>query len=225
MRGSLAWPLASAILVVALGLPGCGRLPALWPLASVDGAAASVKACRAAFPKGAFSTVHSLDVTLPALNQRTIVIGVAEGEARSGKLKCVLLSPEGLVLFEAEALGGRLTVHRAVPPLDDPEFAARLVADVRLLLFAPPGEPSLVGQLSDGRCACRFSDGESTRDVVLEPDGGHSIVDYGTGTTPVREARACPPVRRGLAKHARLRVRGLFGYDLRFELLEASHGP
>jgi len=150
------------------------------------------------------------------------VIGVTEGDNSKNRLSSVLLTPEGMTVFEATYSGGALKVMRSLPPLDDPEFAARLFSDVRLMLTRPPGRRVAAGRLEDGRRACRYRDGAATTDVVLERDGGFSIIDYGEGTSARRTVRGYGPVERGFPPRAELRVEGLVGYSLRFSLLRSE---
>ncbi len=150
------------------------------------------------------------------------MIGVTEGNGESGRLASVLLTPEGMTVFEATYEGGEVKVQRSLPPLDKPAFARRLFADVRLMLSRPPGSVAASGRLEDGRRACRYRDGESAIDVILEQDGGFSVIDYGGGTSSKRLLRAYPPLKGGFPSRVELRVSGLVGYSLRFSLLRVE---
>jgi len=127
-------------------------------------------------------------------------------------------------VFEATHDRGKVQVMRSLPPLDEPEFAARLFADVRLMFRPPSGLLVMAGVLEDGRHACRYRDGPRVVDVVLErrPARGFSVLDYREETSPVRVLRAYPPMHRSFPRRAELHVSGLVGYTLRFTLIRVE---
>ena len=215
-----AW--ARLLMLGLAGLAGCGTLPAIQ--VAPDQVRATRDACAAVFPAGTFGVVHALEVSLPRLNKKSSVIGVTDGDSRQDRLSAVLLTPEGMTVFEATYHRGQVKVQRSLPPLDEPEFATRLFSDVRLMLRAPPGELEAAGVLEDGRRVCRYRDGPAVVDVVLERarDGGYSVIDYGEQTSPTRELRAYPPLHQGFPRRAELHVSGLVGYTLRFSLLRVE---
>ena len=127
-----------------------------------------------------------------------------------------------MTVFEATYRQGKMKVQRSLPPLDEPEFAARLFSDVRLMLQRPPGVQEAVGRLKDGRRACRYRAGGAATDVVFEKGGGFSVLDYGEDTSPRRVLRAYSPMHKGFPRRAELQVSGLVGYTLRFSLLRVE---
>ena len=150
------------------------------------------------------------------------MIGVTQGDSGQDTLSSVLLTPEGMTVFEAKYARGKVSVLRSLPPLDEPAFAARLFSDVRLMLRRPPGKVEATGELSDGRRVCRYRSGRAATDVVLEQGGGFSVNDYGEGTSPTRWLRAYAPLHKGFPRRAELHVTGLVGYTLRFSLIRVE---
>jgi hypothetical protein len=97
-------------------------------------------------------------------------------------LHAVLLSPEGITLFDASTGAAGVTIHRAVPPFDRPAFAGGLMSDVAHAYLAPTGEPAAIGVGSKGETVCRWSEqANDTIDVVLRADGPRAIRTFHEG--------------------------------------------
>jgi hypothetical protein len=174
-----------------------------------------------AFPKGDFRIVHSIDATLPFGNN-TVLLGVIAVE-KAG-LHMVLLSPEGLSLFEADYSGDKLEVQRALPPLNRGGFAQGLLDDVRATFLPPPGTRSIVGRSPDGQTVCRFDgSGDLTTDVVLGAHGPAIVRNY-RGTSSIREIQITGVDAEGFHSEIKLRVPGIGGYSLTMRLLSREGG-
>ena len=153
------------------------------------------------------------------------MVGASLVDPPAARLRAVLMSVEGLTLFDATAAGADLTVHRAVPPLDDPDFGAGLVADVALALLAPQGPGPLPGRLPDGRAACRHlrADG-AVLDLLPAAAAEPARVDrYAVNEDLIRRVVfEDPGGALGLAGRIRLTAPGVVGYRLELTLLEAE---
>jgi hypothetical protein len=204
-------------LLVAHLATGCAGLPTLHP-ASAARAKEIERRCSALFPRGPFTVVHAVSASLPMGMETSLVAVSAVGEAPPG-LRSVLMSPEGVVLFEGRSAGDAIQVERALPPLHEGEFARRLFADVRLLLTPPEGELAM-GMLDDGTDLCRYRRMSGTLDVRPEEAAGPHLLDYGEDARVRRTVRMLPPFEQGFAKKMVLDVSGLAGYQMRFELIE-----
>lgn len=220
VRGASALLLVCSACATLLGA-GCGELP---PIRSAvgQGAGELAAACRAVFPRGCFEAVHTVHVAVSLTGHRGAVLGVSVGDTARRTLEGVLMTPEGVVLFEGAYAAGRTTVSRALPPLDRADFGPGLFSDLALVTLAPEAEPRAVGRLEDGRRVCRYVQGRKTRDVVLADDGRYWLVDYGEGVTPRRTVEARPPLSAGFARSLALRVPGLAGYAMRLTLVRAE---
>jgi hypothetical protein len=175
--------------------------------------------CRSVFPLPPWSVTHAIEITLPD-GKRSVLTGASVAGAEPYTIRSVLMSPEGMVLFDASWSKGEIQTHRALPPLEDPVFAKRLFEDVRLMFSAPADPPVEAGILEDGRKSCRYRDGDSVTDVILEPEGGWTIRDRATRDHVIREVKAQPPVTRGFAGHMTLEVSGETNYRMGFELVD-----
>jgi hypothetical protein len=97
---------------------------------------------------------------------------------------------EGLLLFDASTRKDVITVYRALPPFDGPEFRNALLRDVQFLLLAPAVEPQQCGIVDNGSSICRYglSDGISI-DVIVAPDTSWELREYKNGAGATRTAK------------------------------------
>ena len=198
-------------------------MPVVHPLRANEQAAVR-RACEAVYPAGSWSLVHAMEVTLP-MGNRSSLIGVTALDPDADRVRCVLMSPEGMSLFDASQEAGRIKVHRALPPLDNKGFASGLFRDVRLMFARPHASGVQVGRLEDGRQVCRWQEKERIREIILECDGGWWLRGYDQDGSVRQEVRACPQLSRGFSRVIHLSRSGALGYSMRLELLEAQPRP
>jgi hypothetical protein len=148
------------------------------PLPEMTGAGACLKTPAPfpdIFPRGRWQFLHTIDFKLANGGQGT-AFGVLVLSPET--LHCVLMTIEGLVLFEAESRQtGQIEIHRTVPPFDNQEFAAGLMDDVRTIFRQPPGVVQ-EGRFADGSAVFRSSATGRITDVLPRADGCWSIYTY-----------------------------------------------
>jgi len=211
-------------LAVLMVLAGCAatrppdRLPELAPVAVED----LRERCLAVYPAGEWQFVHGISFSLPDQTGGT-VLGVTT--LAHGEIASALLTVEGLVLFEArEREGEELTVLRALPPFDKPDFAQGLVEDVRAI-FRPPAVEPVLGKTEDG-LVCRFVEaGGRVTDLRLGEEGCLRLSTFRDG---MLQRQVTGVACRGLGPAPipeRLQMRGLGAapYTLDLTLLRADH--
>ena len=117
----------------------CGHLP---EIRTVDDSttAGRTAACADIFPRGQWQLVHAIEIFPPAGSKQT-VLGIIQISSEQRTFRCVLMTIEGLVLFEAD-FDGAVTIQRAIPPLDKPGMAEGMLQDISLL-FLHPNSPAL----------------------------------------------------------------------------------
>jgi len=219
---------ATGLIALALAC-ACSSPPGIVPLPAAD-ADPLLRSCLARFPSGSFEVVHAIEATLPLGNASTVV-GVSAWDAGSRTLSAALLAPEGIALFEASRFGkGDVSVTRALPPLDRPNFAHGLFEDLGFMYFAPGGGPSgsdgdvsapQVGRYGDGSPVCRWSLEGSVVDLVSSGEGGFTLSEYRGSGEPVRRYEAGPTTSaRGFPHSSRFQRTGPAGYSMRFTLVE-----
>lgn len=147
------------------------------------------------------------------------MIGVTEASPSAGRLHCVLMSVEGLVLSDA-VYDGKLVIRRGIGPFSNPDMVMGMVRDIRLILFAPAGSPAGTG-LACGRPTCRYGSGGEVTDVSAGTGGSVDLVQYAGGTRS-RTVRFSRMRGDGIPARIELTSRGPIGYSLLLDLIEAE---
>lgn len=172
--------------------------------------------CRAIYPQGRWQLVHGIAARF-AGGRQTFLTGVIQLSSRASRIHCVLMTLDGLVLFEAVD-DGLVAVKRAVGPFDHPVLAEGLMADIRLMFFPPPGAVIACGRFAETGEGCRFR----------APDGG--VVDVTVDDDGWRIAQLSPPRTitasavdpRGMAATMTLAAGGDAAYRLTITLIDAA---
>jgi hypothetical protein len=208
------------MLVLCLLAGGCAGLPRIKPLDPVLKPIV-LEECRRPFLPTKYRLVHTIEAHLPDGGAAT-AIGVLVADPQNGSFQSVLMTFEGLVLFDVES-GAIPSVHRAVPPFDSPAFARRMAEDIGLAFFAPGGEPALWGQGEKGFRGCRYEKPDGGFVDVLKDEGGaREIRLYGTGQELLKGVKIPFLERPGLADELEIRGESWPSYTLRLRLIEAE---
>jgi hypothetical protein len=218
MNGSLLCRLLLLWVLTDL-LFGCAGLPKLTP-APGESSIEWETVCLRFFPQSPWRAVHALHISGP-FGQRSSVMGVTVVDPTTRRIRAVILSVEGIVLFDASREAGTTTVHRAVPSLDHKGFPEGLMHDVDLMFLAPEGGPAETGQNSEGNPVCRWrSESGTTTDVAGTGETNQRILQYDPDNTLRREVEMEGETGAFLAGRARLSFHGLVGYGLDLNLIE-----
>jgi hypothetical protein len=208
------------LLASMLFLGGCAALPPLKPLDPFLEPAA-LEACRRPFLVEKVRLVHEMRIVMPGEREGQ-AIGVLLADPGTKSFQSVLMTIEGLVLFDIE-YGAGLTVHRAVPPFDTPAFARRMAEDISLPFFSPGEKPAAFGWDKEGAAVCRFArTGGEFVDVRTAPEGDLEIRLYGTGQELRKKVIIPHPVSHGLAEELEIRGVAWPSYSLYLRLIEAE---
>lgn len=205
-----------AVVMVILTLTSCAAVISYEPLRPQNG-----MVCPTVFPEKAFRAVHRIEMESARIG-KSIFIGAVKCEPDKDALHAVLMSIEGMVLFEAEVKKGDLRIINAVSPLNDPAFARGLMADVSFLLLKPAGTPIETGTDEEGMAACRWTTANGgVFEQTLMRNGAIRIRIYNSAKRLNREALAMPPFDRGLPAEMRLTVYGPAKYFIDLKLLNS----
>jgi hypothetical protein len=170
-------PRASIFLALLLLVVSCS-LHNREPLPEIDHSCEATPASppgSVMFPAGRWQYVHSISFH-PAQGGDGTAIGVLVLDNR--EIHCVLMTVEGLTLFEARSMeGGPIEVIRAVPPFDNQEFAAGLMGDVRTIFQKPQGKAES-GRLADGSLVFRYSAAGRETDILPQEEGCWTMHTY-----------------------------------------------
>ena len=213
------------LLCIGCILISCGLLPSLQP---ADRAARMElpQTCQRLFPSGKWQFVHSIEAVMPG-GQKGLVLGVTVISSLDKTAHCVLMTIEGLVVFDAR-YDQELVIHRAVAPFDQEGFAAGLISDIQLIFFMPQGPLVETGNDPNGASVCRYQtpDGGIV-DLVIDADHTRHIRQY-TAQRRLRrtvDAFFTKPESDGggldFPDRLELTAHGIAGYTLVMDLVEA----
>ncbi|MFZ1985038.1 MAG: hypothetical protein WAU91_11535 [Desulfatitalea sp.] len=209
------------ILLILLLPVACAHLPEIRK--ADDGAERQASECTGIFPQGEWQFAHTIQIFPPGGSKQTL-LGIIQMSSRNRTFHCVMMTIEGLVLFEAH-YDGAITIQRAVPPLDKPGLAEGMVRDILLLFFPPEQHCTATGLSQAQEWVCRYpSVDQGFQDIVLRPDHTWQIRRYSQSQ---RLLRTIAPLAKEdinpnrLATRVELKAHGLAGYRLIMSLMEA----
>lgn len=204
---------------------GCAGLPEI----RLEGPVAESRvktACREVFSDTPRQVVHSMTARMPN-DEIYQGISVTRVSPEAGRIKCVIMSIEGLVLFSGKA-NGEIRVERAIGPFDSEKFAERLFADIRQVFLPPRGLMVAAGKNPDNHPVCRYLlDEGGFLDVVQSGPNHVQIIEYNPGrkkTQTVSLTRAPASGEAGLrpADTIVIERHGVLGYRLDLERIEQN---
>jgi hypothetical protein len=210
------------VAALLLGLSAACSHPQFPPLASLPSAAKASAAaqCQQAFPPQPWRVTHAIVATLP-LGYNGGLLGVLAAGPEG--LHAILLTPEGITLFDAlqkKGGSGGLAIQRAVPPFDRSDFAAGLLADVGNVFLPPGGEPTEIGRSATGETTCRWVlPGREATEVQLGANGPARIRTL-RNLNVTRQIDLLGTPDRGFFPQVRLTVPGPGGYTLDMTLVD-----
>ena len=161
----------SLFLTILLFTISCSGIPKF-----VDDPAVQ-KSCGHPFPKGNWQFIHSIEATMPG-GRNASVIGITDISSDVETIHCIIMSIEGLVLFDG-VYRGEVVINRGIQPFDSKEFAKGLMNDIRMVFFPPVGELTGTGVLNNGSHVCRYRhDTMTIVDVIIDPNHDWEIRQY-----------------------------------------------
>lgn len=209
----------AAVLLWLLFCSACARLPAIHAPAGGSPGQHTPSDCLGIYPRGDWQFVHIIQA-IPPNDQPYTMTGVVRMSSQKRTLHCVLLTLEGLVLFEAR-IEKTISVLRALPPFDAPGFARGLVDDLTLIFLPPGNPPEIWGNMADDIFACRYpEDANGTRDIVLPPAGPWEVRRYDDRGGLKKTLKA--DNNRSVPDRMILKTHGVLGYDLVLTLVDAE---
>ena len=135
--------------------------------------------CGQPFMQEPWRLVHKIEAVL-SMGKRTTMMGVTRIDPAQKTMQGILMTIEGLVLFDGLWQNGEVTVFRAVPPFDRPAFAENMMNDMSLL-FLVPHIASLTHAMQEGEdVICRYYRSDKTPiDVIIHGDQSWSARVFG----------------------------------------------
>ena len=155
------------------------------------------------------------------------VIGITDISSDLETIHCIIVSIEGLVLFDG-VYEREVVINRGIQPFDSKEFAKGLMNDIRMVFFPPVGELTGTGVLSNGSNVCRYrNDTMTIVDVIIDPNHNWEIRQYRNGNLNrsvkayIKE-RAIDGVQKSFPGRIELAVKEEPGYGLTLRLIRAE---
>jgi len=212
-------------LVILVQIISCAAPPQIPPI-NQSGPSISTQSCTAPFPRNKWDFVHSIEATMPK-GKKAVFIGVTALSPETGTIHCVIMTLEGLVLFDAQ-YNHKMVINRGIPPFDSVDFARGLLNDIKLIFFPPEGQLIQSGIAEDGSSICRYkTDSGKIVDVIGRNKNLWEIRQYNDNSDLSRSVRAYPDSKRAVKKQEAIPGRlvltayGSPGYSLILELIEA----
>ena len=213
------------VLSIGVVLISCSALPTLQPVDRADRTELP-HTCQQLFPSGKWQFVHSIEAVMPG-GQRGLVMGVTVVSLRENSAHCVLMTIEGLVVFDAR-YDKQLVINRAVAPFDNQGFAAGLISDIRLIFFMPEGPLMETGNDPNGASVCRYQNPDGgIVDLLIDADRTRHIRQYNAQQRLSRTVDAFFTQQESdgdgpdFPNRLELRAHDGVGYTLIMELVEA----
>lgn len=208
---------------MALLLSACAHLPPMQPAATERRLPIETE-CRSLFPQGRWQLVHTIHASLQG-GQRATFTGVVVLSTKRRSIHCVLLTLEGMVIFEAVD-DGQMTVRRAFGPFDNAHLAKGVMEDIRFLFLEPEGGVLATGSFNDGAPGCRYrADQDRIVDLVQSAEGGWRMHQYDRGGNVLRNVTADATGSGVVSPRMVLDAGGRHGYRLSMILVDAIKLP
>ena len=203
----------------------CTALPTIQQT-ELPAADAASPVCQGFYPSGDWQLLHTIEAELPG-RHTGFLMGLTRLSSRERSARCVVMTMEGFVVFDAH-LDGKIKVERAVAPFDNEAFAHGMMEDIRLIFFKPLSEETTAGTLADGAPVCRHHlAGGVVIDMLHKKDGAWETRRFSADHRLNRIVESIPaeslPKKstRGIADQIELNALGPSGYKLVLDLVEA----
>lgn len=204
------------LLLAALLLVSCGSMPKI----IFNESGQNTAACPAPFIKEKYRFVHAIEASV-AGEAGGAIIGVTIVDPALRLVSCAIMTVEGLVLFQAES-GKSLRVIKAMHPFDSKEFAGNLIADIKLIFFAPAGELEKAGKTEEGATVCRYRQQDGRRVDVMSDGRGNSEINLYSSWKNLQRRILLTPSGGSPYQRIELQARETVNYSLIMTLIEAQ---
>lgn len=152
-----------------LSFSGCYSVPHINTSPQLDSPQIQ-ETCRQIFPQGKWRFVHSIQVSIAGKKSRKL-IGITQIDSKSKSIHCILMTIEGMVVFEAKHKKQNTTVKRSTSPFDSPHFARGLIQDVKFIFLSPRENCIKAGLTNSNDYICRYNiDSTHTKDIHVDKD-------------------------------------------------------
>jgi len=164
------------LLLLFMLIVSCSTSPLISPVKPLELTKIQDK-CNGVFPIGKWRFVHTIEATLPD-GKKAFMMGVTQIYPEKKNIHCIMMTIEGLVVFDG-LYDGKIVINRGVPPFASDNFAKGLISDLQLIFFQPEALRIETGVSDTNEWICRYHiDEESTVDVVIHFDNSWTLRRY-----------------------------------------------
>ncbi|QTA79286.1 Uncharacterized protein dnl_15440 [Desulfonema limicola] len=189
--------------------------------------------CSSFFLENPRQFLHSIEVTMPG-GKKGFVMGITRIFPEQKKIHCIMMTLEGLVLFDA-VYDKTLEIRRGISPFDSVDFASGLMDDIGFIFFKPDTFLE-TGVMENSLKVCRFQTGlNRIIDIIIHSSTARSkngvlfltMCQY-RNQKPARTVNAYHdsgsdlPGITGLASELELISHTFPGYTLNLKLVETE---
>lgn len=165
------------LLINTLLILSCSNLPIIHQMSS-DIYISKNNVCPSPFIKNKFQLVYAIEIQIKNQFQGSI-IGATLIDPSVESVSCVIMTPEGMVIFEAETRPNLFKVNRALPPFDSTEFSKKIIEDIKMVFLAPAAELQQKGFLTNGLFVCRYlKENGDLIDIIKNESKGTEVNYY-----------------------------------------------
>ncbi len=222
------------ILITALSLliGSCSSLPKIVPV-DQNQQLSIEETCRTPFVKKNVQLVHSLEASVPG-DRKSYFVGITTVYPSERAFESVLLTIEGLVVFQARFDVKGISIKRAVHPFDSKGFAQGLLNDIELIFLKPDGKLVQLGTYSGKGIGCRYlKNKRKVIDIIVLPNKNWEIHSYkNSNYRPIKTVLAQFETSNSndqtdqkdtYPTEMQLLTHGIFGYSLQMKLIQVDH--
>ena len=214
-------------LILSLGTVSCTGLPKIDPV-NPSIIPEIYQRCSNVFVKGKWQFDHLIEFSMPG-NKKSFVRGITVISPEEKKIKSVIMTIEGFVFLDAY-YDQKVVINRGIHPFDSIDIVRGMMDDIKLMFFKPETDPVESGISSDGSHICRYKyNTGNVIDVITNSGCSWEIQQYDPGGALIKTVKAdqCKILpgssnKIGFPGRIKLVSRGIKGYALVFELLEAK---
>jgi hypothetical protein len=176
------------------------------------------------FPGNKYQLTHSIKADLPN-GDTLLLIGLTVVNPDERSIHAVMMTVEGLVLFDVSYQNNSIIINRGMPGMsadDSANFIHGLLNDLKLIYFMPECAIFESGIIS-GKYINRYKcDNGITIDIIKEENGAVIINKYDSGNSLLRIVNIFSLNKDNVSEKLELIAPGIFGYSLYMELINVE---
>ena len=174
-------------LICTLLLVSCATLPKIYQIQQPVKNSFK-KNSSSLFPKGNFQFVHTIEAVMQGGYKGTFM-GVCDISSLTGSIRCIIMTIEGFVLFDAQLFNDKLTIKRGIKPFDSKAFALGLMRDIQFIFFKPIGKLLKTGISENNLPVYRYKSDTKFTDIIIFNSQSYKTTEYNKNYNLLRSVK------------------------------------